>query len=138
MATVSKVEGLGTVVDNLKKEQKALGKRVEGGLKLAGLYLQRVSQKKVPVDFGILKASAFTRAFGKGFDTQVNVGYTASYAIFVHEAVGMKLKGQPRQKPSKGRYWDPQGRAQAKFLEEPFRTERPKLIQIVLDAAKIK
>ncbi len=106
----------------------------------------------VPVDYGILKASAFTRAEGTGFSTDVRVGFTAGYAAYVHELVGMKLKGQPRdggraaitiqvgEKPrtfkprKKGRYWDPQGRAQAKFLEAPFRAFRPTLNQIVKDA----
>ena len=81
----------------------------------------------------------------------VVVGYTASYALYVHEAVEMKLKGQPRggglikagvfrarskktgrfAKASRGYYWDPQGQAQAKFLEEPARTMRKELAKIV-------
>ena len=52
---------------------------------------------------------------------EVRVGYTANYALWVHEMKGMKLKGQPRPKPKKGKYWDPQGRAQPKFLETPTR-----------------
>lgn len=49
----------------------------------------------------------------------VTVGYSAPYAMFVHEAVGMVLQGLPR--PSGiGNYWDPSG-AQAKFLEQPTR-----------------
>jgi len=54
----------------------------------------------------------------------VVVGYAQPYAIFVHEAVAMRLKGVPRSKskyrPSIGRYWDPPG-AQAKFLEKAGR-----------------
>lgn len=68
--------------------------------------------------------------------TTVIVGYTAAYAIYVHERVEMKLKGQPRRKPSKGKYWDPQGRAQAKFLEEPARTLQPELARIVVEVYK--
>ena len=58
-------------------------------------------------DTGNLRGSAFTRATGNGFETIVTVGYTASYAIYVHEnlnsfhAIG-----------------------QAKFLEEPIRTKQ--------------
>jgi hypothetical protein len=61
------------------------------------------------------------------------VGYTANYAVQVHEAP-MTLKGKPRAHfgktkkgvafgggTGKGRYWDPQGRAQNKFLEQPWR-----------------
>lgn len=45
----------------------------------------------------------------------VHVSFRAPYAIYVHEAVGMKLKGLPR--PSGiGNYWDPAGKARPKFL----------------------
>jgi len=86
-----------------------------------------------------LKASAFTRVTGSGYDTEVSVGYTAAYALYVHEAVGMVLRGQPRRgKDAKGRYWDPQGKAQAKFLEEPARRLAPELTRIIQEASKIK
>lgn len=51
----------------------------------------------------------------------VVVGYTASYALYVHENMEMKWKGEPRKKPHKGRYWDPQDKAGPKFLEGPAR-----------------
>lgn len=48
----------------------------------------------------------------------VAVGYSARYAIYVHENLEQKLKGQPR--PSGlGVYWGPSG--QPKYLEGPFR-----------------
>lgn len=65
----------------------------------------------------------------------VIVGYTASYAVFVHENVEMKGKGLPR-KSGKGYYWDPQGVAQAKFLEAPARTESNTMGKIVAEAMK--
>lgn len=71
---------------------------------------------------------------GSSDRTSVAVGYTASYALYVHEAVEMKLKGLPRQPPGKGMYWDPQGRAQAKFLEAPFRQLAPELKRIIFKA----
>lgn len=65
----------------------------------------------------------------------VVVGYTANYALFVHENIEMKLKGQERKgKGAKGRYWDPQGRGQAKFLEQPVRTLTGELKKIVRTA----
>lgn len=87
-------------------------------------------------------------------DPVVAVGYTAAYALFVHEAVGMVLKGlsrdprirrieqggdpakarpRPRKREPKGRYWDPQGRGQAKFLETPLREKRDVLARIVVE-----
>jgi len=93
----------------------------------AGKQLLRTSQKMVPVDTGNLKGSGYVRKEGVGFFTEVEVGYTAVYGIRVHESVAMKLKGQKRRgsyadgTPKKGKYWDPQGKAQAKFLETPYR-----------------
>lgn len=136
MANVGKILGQVQVIKNLRLTRAQMESRVENGLKKAGLTLQRESQKVVPVDFGPLKASAFTRVQGKGIKTVAVVGYTASYALFVHEQVGMVLKGKPRSAPSKGKYWDPQGKGQAKFLEEPARRLTPQLKQIIADSLK--
>ena len=68
----------------------------------------------------------------------VIVGYTANYALHIHENIEMFWQGMPRDprkwpgikhqknpRPReinpKGLYWDPQGKGQAKFLEQPAR-----------------
>ena len=137
MATFSapKLFGLKNILKNMKKEEVLLGVRFALGLKAAGLLLQGASQKLTPVDTGNLKASAFTRAKGVGLAMTVTVGYTAEYALFVHELVDMKLKGKERT--TKGRYWDPQGKAQAKFLEEPARTKLPEMLLVIRKFTKI-
>lgn len=123
---------------NIERYRQRLGRHLEVGLLRAGLALQRESQLRVPVDTGNLKASAFTRLEGEGLDAQVAVGYTAGYALYVHEAVGMKLKGKPRRAGTRpggkgwlGRYWDPQGRAQPKFLQAPADEMTGELREIV-------
>lgn len=137
MAISVKIFGKQAVLANMAARKAQVALQAAAGLKLAGTHLQRVSQTHVPVEFGPLKASAYTRATGKGFDTVVDVGYTASYAMYVHEQVQMKLQGQPR--PSgKGLFWDPQGKAYAKFLERPLREELPTMNRIIAQAAKIK
>lgn len=136
MAIINQVEGVRDVLNNLNRANQRIAEGISRGLRLAGLTLQRESQKLVPVDFGVLKNSAFTRVVGQGYGTVVSVGYTASYAMFVHEKVGMKLKGQPRP-GGRGRYWDPQGRAQAKFIEEPSRRLAPELVRIIQQNAAI-
>lgn len=136
MATINELTGLKEVLLNLQRQNAALAAGCQRGLKTAGLMLQRESQRLVPVNFGVLKNSAFTRARGKGLNTIVIVGYTASYAPYVHEAVGMVLKGQPRPK-NRGKYWDPQNRAQAKFLEEPYRRLQPQIVATVKKHMKI-
>ena len=135
MPNINELRGLQTVLRNMATRIGRVETRWGFALKAAGLLLQRESQKLVPVDFGFLKASAYTRATGTGLATVVQVGYTASYAVYVHEAVGMVLKGQPRRPnpPHKGRYWDPQGQTQAKFLEQPWRTMRKPMLQLIKD-----
>lgn len=65
-----------------------------------------------------------------GDDASCVVGYTAAYAIFVHENRVMKLKDQPR--PSGlGVYWGPNGRAG--FLLDVAREMAPDLGRIVKD-----
>lgn len=133
---IESVKGVAEVVKKIKENHEKIGKNIENALKKAGLELQRASQLLVPVNFGVLKASAYTRAKGEGFETDVTVGYTANYAIYVHEAVAMKLAGQPRP-DNRGLYWDPQGQAQAKFLEQPARKMAKELGLMIKEAAKI-
>lgn len=82
---IVKVTGVKSVLKNLTNARTVVVDRVGRGLVKGGLFLQRKSQEIVPVQFGVLKASAFTRRFGSGLDTDVVVGYTAEYAAVVHE-----------------------------------------------------
>lgn len=131
------VQGGPIIFANIGKVTRAMESRVVAGLRAAGLELQHASQAMAPVEFGNLRASAYTISRGTGWSTVIEVGYTAAYALFVHEKVGMVLRGQPRtpSPPHQGRYWDPQGRAQAKFLETPARTMGPRLLDIIRKSA---
>ncbi len=139
MANVNQVAGVHEIIASLRGYTAGMAAGFERGLKAAGLVLQRESQQFAPVEFGNLKASAYTAATGAGFSAVIEVGYTAAYALFVHEAVAMKLKGQPRlpSPPHQGHYWDPQGKAKAKFLEEPARRLQPQLLAIIAAQTKI-
>ncbi len=72
----------------------------------------------------------------------VIVGFNASYAIFVHENIEMKGRGKKRVgtradgSQRKGRYWDPQGRGQAKFLEQPAREMQGELARVIRDSVR--
>jgi hypothetical protein len=69
-------------------------------------------------------------------EVSVIVGYTAFYALFVHENMEMKLAGQPR--PSGlGVYWGPSG-AGPKFLERPARENGKKYGEMISRAIKQK
>ena len=67
---------------NLRRQRP---KQFSVGLKKAGQKVMRESQKIVPVKRGELKKSGFVRPEGQGIKFSVLVGYTQSYAIFVHE-----------------------------------------------------
>lgn len=143
MGQTSFVTGAPAILQNIKLYKKQLAVGVSRGLFKAGLALQRESQRIVPVDTGALKASAFTSAKGSGFGTVVTVGYTADYALNVHERVEMSWRGLKRRhwrdgRPPQGRYWDPQGIGQAKFLEEPSRRMVPELRKIIQQETGIK
>lgn len=112
---VTEIYGVEEVRAKLKVAGVKAGTDIERGLKRAGLYLQRLSQKVVPIDTGALKNSSGTRAFGRGGDTTVVVYYTQAYAVYVHERTDL------RHKPGK----------QAKFLEEPARTHRNDILKII-------
>lgn len=79
----------------------------------------------------------------------VTVGYTAKYALYVHENVEMKWRGFPRDRSirkdadgtartgytatrARGLFWGPNGRA--KFLEGPARELRPQMARIIITA----
>lgn len=145
MAKVSGIKGLPQVLSNLKRAGKKVAAGVERGLKKGGLHLQRCSQKIVPVNMGNLKGSSFCRSIGGvGFATDIVVGYTAKYAVFVHEdlnkAHGEAFNVKYAEKIAAGLPGFKGGRGpgqQAKFLEKPARDERRTIIRIVQKEARL-
>lgn len=117
------VKGVSAVIKRLRKAGKDKQAALERGLVKAGKFLQRESQKIVPVDTGALKNSAFTRKRWAGTKrVDVLVGYTMSYAIYVHE--------NPHATHKKGKTW--------KFLEIPLRKFKGKLREIIETELKKK
>lgn len=70
----------------------------------------------------------------------VIVGFTAAYALWVHERVEEKWRGLPRPPSESGRdrgnYWDPAGRGQSKFLEAPAREMQDELVALVINLVR--
>jgi len=80
------IKGSAEVIANLDtKLRKRAGRGVERGLKSAGKFLLRKSKEIVPVQTGKLKGSSHITKVGSGLRTSVFVGYTADYAVWVHE-----------------------------------------------------
>lgn len=144
-------------VTNLSSVQAAMARAIAQkrkglatGIKKASVFLQRESMKIVPVDYGNLRASAFTRMEGEGTAKVVGtVGYTAAYAVYVHEnldaahgtafnvkyaaelAAARALRKQ-RKGGTTGPFRHDRGPdQQAKFLEKPFRDNRAEILQII-------
>jgi len=95
----------------------AIEKDMRSGILKGALALQAESQKRTPVDTGNLRGSAFTRPIANLPPGKVGyqVGYSAAYAIYVHENVGANFKV-----------------GDAKFLESPARTMQAELGDIVI------
>ena len=132
-----KVIGVKDILKNLRVSRKKAGKGVEVGLKAAGKHLMRESQRIVPVQHGILKESAYTRARGSRMYTEVFVGYTAEYALYVHENLAAAHGAEYNKKYGSEEGGDLRGaNQQAKFLEMPARVERRKMLQIIRHRVK--
>ena len=104
------MKGMDATLRNLNTLINDIDGRTMAGLLQAGLMIQRHSQKYVPVEYGTLRQSAYTRKAPNSTKEKpiVEVGFSADYAVFVHENYAMKWKGRPR-KSGKGVYWGPQG-----------------------------
>ena len=137
--------GIEQTLENLNKEIKGVEGRTMAGLLAAGLKdVQAPSQKKVPVEYGKMRASAYTRK-ASGRDAQtgrftsgplaVDVGYSAGYALFVHENLEQKLKGKPRAS-GLGVYWGPDG--EPKFLERAVTENQDAIVKTVASYAEVK
>ncbi len=133
-----KIEGLSGIITKLRLLNSNAGKGCERGLKKGGLVILRESQKEVPVDLGNLRGSGFTRKVsGNGFDADVIVGYTADYAIYVHEdkdakhgsdfntAYADEIASSKSKVKSRG-----EGQ-KAKFLEDPAKRNRKLVLFLV-------
>lgn len=77
-------EGLEKVMSNLNREIGKIKGRTIAGLLAGGLIIQAEAQRRVPVDTGNLKGSAYTRKSPDDKEA-VEVGFGAAYAVYVHE-----------------------------------------------------
>ena len=147
MSKIASISGIDEIIRNLKRVDAQIARGVARGLKRGGLLLQRASQEIVPVDKGPLKASAFTRNVGgSGFKTDIVVGYTANYAVYVHEDLealhgqafnekyGALLTDIVTKEERREHLRGPN--QQAKFLEQPARQLRPVILKIIHQEAK--
>lgn len=139
MAKFASVIGLQKTLAQLKVANREKIAAYFRGYKKAGIFLQRLSMQIVPVDEGNLKASGsdFPRWTMEGDRITVICGYTAEYAVIVHEDLelrhGQVYNDWYRQDIDAGRDHERGPHQQAKFLEEPLRKNRNEIRQIIVD-----
>lgn len=83
-----KLQGLDTVMANLTSEIKKIRTRGMAGLIKGAIIIRRDMDKTeplIPVDTGNLRSSWYTRQY-PGVNPGLEIGFTASYAIEVHES----------------------------------------------------
>lgn len=131
------VKGTDEVLRNINAAVKKMKGNVEAGLLFGAGYLKKESQKLTPVVTSYLRNSAYVKPYKKRKKVGAEVGYTADYAVYVHEdAEKEKRRAARRGTPHpKGRvirshvgYW--------KFLETPLKEKSRQIIAIIREAAK--
>lgn len=128
------VRGLNKVLGNLNREVNKIENKGIDGLLAAGFILERVSNKIVPIEHGFLRNSSFTRK-AQNNRKAVEVGYSAKYAVYVHENLEQKLKGK-RRPSGLGVYWGPKGEPQ--FLLKSILSEKNKMLTAIQRKAKVR
>ena len=106
-----KVSGVKKALKELNKAAYDRKKATMRGLLKAGLILQADAQRRTPVDTRNLRGSAYTRKNG---DAAVDVGYTAAYAVFVHEDLEAKHTN-----------------GEAKFLENAIKAKKAEMLAAI-------
>jgi hypothetical protein len=134
---MSQLIGLDKVLANINRELQKVKRRAARGTHRAGLLLQRESAKECPKATGNLVNSRFVRTDWR--KARTTVGYTASYAPFVHEnpnagtgkrkrytvgswtALAQSTKGKVKI-ATVGKW---------KFLEDPLKANRKRLFALI-------
>lgn len=79
------LKGLNQVLANLNKEINGIKARTVAGMTELTLSVKRGSVQRTPIDTGNLRGSAFSKVEEEGTKIIGTVGYTAFYALYVHE-----------------------------------------------------
>ena len=105
-------------MNNLNKEISKIENAGYDGLLDAGLYVKNKALKQTPIKTGNLRGSAYVN--GTKNTRSVKIGFSASYAIFVHEIKKNYRKGN----------WA--------FLQNAIQDNTKTILNIIKKKAKIK
>jgi hypothetical protein len=118
-----KIEGVDALNKEIARIAREAPQAAAVGAFLGGLVVQAESQRNTPREFGNLHDSAYTQKRPGGAE----VGYSAEYAIYVHENMEQKLAGQ-RRASGLGTYWNPGG---PKVLERSVNEKASEVLEHV-------
>ncbi|EPC4018165.1 HK97 gp10 family phage protein [Enterobacter kobei] len=138
-----KVKGVSQAKKHLKDViNDVKGRKVIRALQSAMILIGARAAYYTPIDTSTLINSQFREIDAGGVFITGRIGYSANYAVYVHEASG-KLKGQQRAHfgttragqqfgggTGTGNYWDPHGEPQ--FLTKGANDERDNLDAVML------
>lgn len=111
-------------------------RRVARAMTEALITIGAEANARAPQDSGTLINSQIRFVRKEGTRIVGTLGYTADYALAVHEAEG-KLKGQPRPKENgkaRGEFWGPHG--EPEFARKGAEAATPRVRQIIKRAIK--
>jgi len=130
------VTGFGVTMAKFLGYRKFLGEAWEDAVEETANEILEDARTRVPVETGKLRDSGYIRKSGSGVDVEFVIGFTVPYASYVHAQTEMKLKGLPRRGNRTGKYWDPQGQAEALFLSRAVEAHKGKVKARVVNTLK--
>jgi len=132
---------MGVKIKGIKAAQRRLDAVVEDvrtrkavrAIKSAMFIIGAESALMTPMDTGTLVNSQFQEPMINGTRITGRIGYSANYAVYVHNASGI-MKGLPRPN-NRGNYWDPSG--EPKFLTKAAEKTRRQVDDIIRKEMKL-
>jgi len=136
------IKGVDKVIGNLNRQIKGIKLKSAKGLIQAAIIVRRDMDKtepKIPIDLGNLRASWRVVPFKSQKGAYITMGFTANYAVFVHEMVDADFTS-PRVRYNKGkkRIYTPRAGSGAKFFSESLKRNKRKMLRVIQESAKIK
>jgi hypothetical protein len=131
MAKRNEIKGLSKVVSNLNKEIRNIQGRSMAGLIDAAIIIRRDMDKTpplIPIDTGNLRASWTTSPIKRLGLIGLVIGFTANYAVFVHELLASKNKKVNWNRPNSG----------PKFFQKAIERNAKNIINVIRNRVKIK
>lgn len=132
---------MGVKIKGIKAAQRRLDAVVEDvrtrkavrAIKSAMFIIGAESALMTPMDTGTLVNSQFQETMINGTRITGRIGYSANYAVYVHNASGI-MKGLPRPN-NRGNYWDPSG--EPEFLTKAAERTRRQVDDIIRKEMKL-